>query len=602
MKRDPFEAAAALVQEWLDQGSGSKWAKRDTRLRIENGKAWDLDLRDDALAVRSVRLLLPPDFPACACELYVDRDYFLKLPHVEADGHVCLGLHSIPNDYDDPVRAVTRALQTLKVELLGPANDARWVQEQFHAERASYWAQRCVSRRRARDHRPVPANTYVDVGNLSSWAAAALAAYVPSGSKHRLFALQVATAADVDPHALAARHQWASGMQVRGNALFVRLPSDVPWTPDAWPDAFSALDELVSRVTNYECSLKSWLMQTGWADEPHANDTKRKKKGERKKSVEAPAGQRPLLVVLVQDGVMFGYQVYGSAVPLLRIPSIEPVFITRIDPDWALARDHQLSVLHTRRTRRVLLIGCGSLGSPLAKALVRAGIGHLDIVDSQLMEIENTSRHELGMREVGQGKAPGLARRLMQDVPALSARGFVADAASWTTKNCQPGNYDLVVECTAESSVRTLISHMRAGLFGDSPVIHAWTEPLCSAAHVVLSQPSVPWPEDDPADTLVNASDLSARDTRIELPACAGGFHPYGSADIDLVAAFAAERVIAVLDDLQYSSTVWSWSRSSAYFASLPMTVLTRSIVPISTSTFDSATTTRELARVLGLE
>lgn len=600
MKRDPFEAAAALVQEWLDQGSGSKWAKRDTRLRIENGMAWDIDLRDDALAVRSVRLLLPPDFPASACELYVDRDHFLKLPHVEADGHVCLGMHSIPNDYDDPVRAVTRALQTLKDELLGPAKDARWVQEQFHAERASYWAQRCIGRRKARDHRPVPASTYIDVGSLGSWSAGTLTAYVPSGSKHRLFALQVATATDVDPHELAARHQWANGMMVRGNALFVRLPSDLLWTPDAWPDAFSALDELVGRATAQECSLKSWLNRTGWADDSEAKDTKRKKKVKRRQSLEAPAGQRPLLVVLVQDEVMFGYQVYGSAVSLLKLPSIEPVCITRIDPDWALARDHQLNVLHARRKRRVLLIGCGSLGSPLAKALTRAGIGHLDIVDSQLMEAENTGRHELGMREVGQGKAPGLARRLMQDVPALTARGFVAEAASWTTKNCRPGNYDLVIECTAESSVRTFMSHMRAGLFGDCPVIHVWTEPLCSAAHVVLSQPSVPWPGDDPADTLVNASDLSAGDTRIALPACAGGFHPYGAADIDLVAAFAAERVIAALDDLQYPSTVWSWARSSAYFAALPMPVSTRPIVPTSASTFDTATTTRELARVLG--
>jgi hypothetical protein len=297
---------------------------------------------------------------------------------------------------------------------------------------------------------------------------------------------------------------------------------------------------------------------------------------------------------------MFGYQVFGPSVSLLSRPSIEPVYITRVDPDWALARDHRLEVLHARREKRVLLIGCGSLGSPLAKALARAGVGHFDIVDSQLMETENTSRHELGMREVGQGKAPGLARKLIQDVPALKARGFVADAASWTTKNCRPGNYDLIVECTAESSVRTFMSHARTGLFGDCPVIHAWSEPLCSAAHVVLSQPSVPWPGDDPADTLVNASDLSAGDTRIQPPACAGGFHPYGAADIDLVAAFAAERVIAVLDDLQHPSTVWSWARSSAFFAALPMSVSTRSIVPISDSTFDTATTTRELARVLG--
>ena len=159
---------------------------------------------------------------------------------------------------------------------------------------------------------------------------------------------------------------------VRGNALFVRLPSDLLWTPDAWPDAFSALDELVGRATAQECSLKSWLNRTGWADDSEAKDTKRKKKVKRRQSLEAPAGQRPLLVVLVQDEVMFGYQVYGSAVSLLKLPSIEPVCITRIDPDWALARDHQLNVLHARRKRRVLLIGCGSLGSPLAKALTRA--------------------------------------------------------------------------------------------------------------------------------------------------------------------------------------------------------------------------------------
>ena len=601
MKRSPFETAASLVQEWLDLGSGSTWATRDPYPRIEQGLAWDIDLKDDGLPVKSVRLLLPPDFPASPCELYVDRNYFLKLPHVEADGHICLGLHSIPNDYDDPVRAVAQTLQALKAEFLGPATDARWIQEQLHAERASYWAQRCIGRRKARDHRPVPVRTYADMGDLNSWSAGAVAAYVPAGTKHRLFALQVVTADDVDPNELAGRHQWADGMMVRGNALFVRLPSTVPWTPDTWPDEFNDLDELVGQVTGHECSLKSWLMQTGLADDPQAKDGRRKKKGKRKQPQEVPAGQRPLLVVLVQDGVMFGYQVFGSAVSLLKLPSIEPVCITRVDPDWALARDHQLEVVHARRKRRVLLIGCGSLGSPLANALARAGLGHLDIVDSQFMETENTSRHELGMSEAGKGKAPALARRLMKDVPGLTAKGFVADAASWATKNCRPGGYDLVVECTAESSVRTFISNMRAGLFGDCPVVHAWTEPLCSAAHAVLTQPSVPWPADDPADSLVNASDLSVQDTRIQLPACSGGFHPYSSADIDLVAAFAAERVIAALDDLQQQpSLVWSWVRSSAYFAALPVPVATRSIVPISTSKFDTATTTRALTEVLG--
>ncbi len=601
MKRSPFETASACVEEWLDSGNGSTWAKRDARLRSGQGMAWEVDLQDETLPVRAVRIVLPPDFPASACELFVDRSYFLRVPHVEADGHVCLGLQSIPNDYDDPVAAVVRALRMLKDQLLGPSLDKNWVEHQFQTERASYWAQRCVARRKEHDRRPVPARTFVDVRELDRWAVGSIAAYVPSGSKQRLLSLQLAADQGADPHETAIRHRWADGMMVRGNALFVRLSPSEPWTPSSWPGSFEALDALVGRLTDNECSVVSWLQRTGWSDDPHPHSRKRKKKQKRQREkAEAPPGQRPLLVVLMQDGVMYGYQVFGSATPRLSLPSIEPVDITRVDPNWALARDHQLDVLRARRQKRVLFIGAGSLGSPLVRALARAGLGNIDIVDAQLMESENTSRHELGAEELGQGKAPALARRLERDVPGLTVNGVVAEAAAWMAQHCKPGVYDLIVDCTAESSVRAFIAHARAGLLRDCPVIHAWTEPLCSAGHVVLSQPEVPWPPEDPADELVNASDLSAGDTRIQLPACSAGFHPYGAADIELVAAFAAERVIAVLDDLKQRSTVWSWVRSSAYFQSLPASVVTRPIVPVSPSKFDCIMTSRDLAGILG--
>lgn len=596
MKRSPFESASFAVQEWLDRGAGSGSVTRDTKVRIENGCAWDIDLYDDTLPIKAVRLMLPPDFPASPCELYVSRDYFLKLPHIEADGHVCLGAASIPEDYDAPVAAVARAFAALKDKLLLPAADAAWVSEQFHDERASYWAQWCQSRRKAAEHRPVPNQTYVDVGKLGTWATGGIAGYVPGSSKHRRYSLQVA--ATVDPYELSARHRWADGTLVRGSALFVRLANTTNWTPSTWPKTFEALDALVAEATGHEVSLAHWVNTTGWADD--LAPQKLKKKTRRSHPKDAPPGQRPMLVVLVHGSVMFGYQLYGSAMPKLQPPAVEPVHITRVDADWALARDHDLEVLHARRKKRVLLLGAGSLGSPLARALARAGLGHLDIVDSQLMEAENTSRHELGLADVGHGKARRLAEQIMKDVPGITARGFLADASTWTMKNCKPGLYDLIIECTAESSVRTFMSHMRTVLFGDSPVIHAWTEPLCSAAHVVLSQPAVPWPDTDPADDLVNASDLSAHDTRVKVAACAGGFHPYGAADIELVAAFSAERVISVLDDMSHASTVWSWIRSSAYFDALPVAPNMRPIVPSSSSKFDSSTTTRELAAVLG--
>lgn len=215
------------------------------------------------------------------------------------------------------------------------------------------------------------------------------------------------------------------------------------------------------------------------------------------------------------------------------------------------------------------------------------------------MGAENTARHTLGLGDLGRDKATTLAQRLQKDIPGLQVRGFVGHAESWCAKHCRPKDYDLVVECTGESSVRTYLSLMRTELFGTCPVIHAWTEPLCSAGHVVLTQAAEPWPYDDPADVLVNASDLSADDSRVLVPACAGGFHPYGAADIELVAAFAAERIVAVLDDLQQRSTVWSWVRAKGFFDQLTTVVTPRAIVPDLPSKWDSATVTRDLAAVL---
>lgn len=204
------------------------------------------------------------------------------------------------------------------------------------------------------------------------------------------------------------------------------------------------------------------------------------------------------------------------------------------------------------------------------------------------------------MRARNRWKADELAAQLQADVPEIKIAGYHNDVITWCRKNCRPGQYDLIVECTAESTVRSFMAHRRAELFGDTPIIHTWLEPLCSAGHVVLTQTEVPWPSEDPADALVNASDLSADDTRIALPGCADGFHPYGVADVTLVAAFAAERVLSVVDEPRKTSTVWSWVRSSAFFDRLGIDICRRSIVPHSNSSADSATVTRSLTDTLG--
>src|SRR5580658_5026930 len=66
---------------------------------------------------------------------------------------------------------------------------------------------------------------------------------------------------------------------------------------------------------------------------------------------------------------------------------------------------------------RVLLIGCGALGSVLAELLVRAGVGFMRLVDRDLVELSNLQRQVLFDEQDARREAPksvAAAERLRQ--------------------------------------------------------------------------------------------------------------------------------------------------------------------------------------------
>ncbi len=79
---------------------------------------------------------------------------------------------------------------------------------------------------------------------------------------------------------------------------------------------------------------------------------------------------------------------------------------------------------------RAILIGCGALGTVLADALVRAGIGYLSIVDRDLVEWSNLQRQVLfdeADAKEGAPKAVAAARRLRAINSSVSIEPLVAD-------------------------------------------------------------------------------------------------------------------------------------------------------------------------------
>lgn len=75
------------------------------------------------------------------------------------------------------------------------------------------------------------------------------------------------------------------------------------------------------------------------------------------------------------------------------------------------------------RRARVLIAGAGGLGSPAALYLAAAGVGTIDIVDSDLVEVSNLQRQIAhGTADIGRSKAESAAEAMLAINPEITVR------------------------------------------------------------------------------------------------------------------------------------------------------------------------------------
>lgn len=109
---------------------------------------------------------------------------------------------------------------------------------------------------------------------------------------------------------------------------------------------------------------------------------------------------------------------------------------------------------------RVLLCGCGALGSVLAETLTRAGVGHLRIVDRDFVELSNLQRQVLyDEQDVAERlpKAIAAAVKLQRINSSIEVEPVVADISFENILKLAEGA-DLILDGTDNFEVRFLIN------------------------------------------------------------------------------------------------------------------------------------------------
>lgn len=211
--------------------------------------------------------------------------------------------------------------------------------------------------------------------------------------------------------------------------------------------------------------------------------------------------------------------------------------------------------------RKVVIIGCGALGSGIAIMLAKAGVSHLILVDQDLVGWENIRRHELGAEWIRVAKTEALKSRIEKSIPDIEK--VVSHVSSiQVLLRSNPDlldSVDLVISATGDWAADVFISDVVSQRMSPLPLLYTWMEAYALAGHsVFLSGNNGHFI--DGYDEVGNFKG-KASIAGLKLPAeCGNSTSPFGAIELAQSQAVTCRLALEVLSG-RHESDIWrTWT------------------------------------------
>ena len=265
--------------------------------------------------------------------------------------------------------------------------------------------------------------------------------------------------------------------------------------------------------------------------------------------------------------------------PLGRSPSqanVTPFRLHRFDQRYLKARSGARNLGGVR----VLLVGCGAVGGHVGMEMARCGVGHIDLVDPDVLSAENAFRHVLGTPSslLPMGKATLLASTISQKYPSVSTSAKQSRVEDVLAEGLlELADYSLIIMATGDHNVDRMVNAQLFSRDRRCAILYTWLEPLGIGGHALLDS-SEKKPgcfeclfTSHPADAspqLCNRAAFTAAGqvfTR-ELAGCGNAFTPYSSLDAMRTAELAVRVAVSALTRELEGPLLRSWKGTADGF------------------------------------
>lgn len=140
------------------------------------------------------------------------------------------------------------------------------------------------------------------------------------------------------------------------------------------------------------------------------------------------------------------------------------------------------------QNKKVLLIGCGSVGSQIANQLSSTGIGHLTLSDSDSFSLDNLYRHSLPASYISWPKTWGLKSELTKKYPWLDVEVMSSELLSLRYENIL-NTFDLIIIAIGSPTQERIFHDYCVRNSIETAVINTWVEGYGIGGHAVIDIP-----------------------------------------------------------------------------------------------------------------
>lgn len=481
---------------------------------------------------RRFDILVGEQFPhALPRFVLVDRPPYRTWPHIEADGSLCLLPNGTPVSFNDPV-ALVQQLLAQAVELVEAGESGRNLDD-FRVEFITYWPIDHAAplirslltpggpSRPIAVHRSFRVYTVAeDAGVLAGWLANAFS----SKSDHSK-TIDLALLVWLDEPFLPTQYPVTSA----DVATYVHSVGLGPDLERLAGTQTAGIVVIFGATTKDGPTFVATVLSRNSNARSRAPDRGGPERGFR-------PGKTPPDV--------FARRVLGAS-------RVAPTIVQRIDAAWIHGRERDPD-FPTLRSAKVVIVGCGSVGGPVAIGLAQAGVGSLNLIDPDFLTAANVGRHPLGIPHIDRYKAKELGQRIREDYPhVLHCEGV---SERWEEAQGRTpavfADADLIISTTGEWAAEAALNAWRQNRGGGPDLLFGWTEAHAVAGHAVglmngegcLACGFTPWGEPMlPVAAWPHGTGRSAE------PGCGAVFQPYGPVEVAHVTAMIIEAAVDML-------------------------------------------------------